>query len=152
MTYTRVAADVGSSISVKVTGAKPGYIAVTQASAAVAVTGKTFLMVTADFFISGTAKVGSTLSVVPSTWSAKPDTVTYQWYRGSVAIAGATRSTYTVTSTDLGKVLSVIVTENKVGYNPSTSISPGTAPVASATPARTQLPSRLGSPVSSSPH
>lgn len=49
--------------------------------------------------IDGTAKKGNilTATVVPST--AK---VSYQWYRGDTAISGATNSTYTIVSGDVG--------------------------------------------------
>ena len=48
--------------------------------------------------VSGTAKVGSTLTAKAGTWAPAPVTLAYQWYRGSVRIAGATKSTYTVTA------------------------------------------------------
>lgn len=43
-------------------------------------------------------------------------TLSYQWYRGSTAIKGATKATYKVTSSDGGKALKVVVTGSKSGY------------------------------------
>ena len=66
--------------------------------------------------ISGSATVGSTLTAVPGTWGPAPVTLSYRWYRGTTAIAGATASTYQVTSTDKGKQLKVRVSGTKTNY------------------------------------
>jgi hypothetical protein len=42
--------------------------------------------------------------------------LTYQWYRGSSKIAGATKKTYTLTKADKGKTVKVKVTGKKTGY------------------------------------
>jgi hypothetical protein len=63
--------------------------------------------------ITGTAAVGSTLTAHPGTWTPAPDSFTYQWLRNGVAIAGATKATYTVTAADSGRVLTVSVTAVK---------------------------------------
>ena len=52
--------------------------------------------------ISGTALVGNTLSSTTGTWTSDTGVIgyLYQWTRNSVAISGATSSTYTLVSED----------------------------------------------------
>lgn len=67
--------------------------------------------------ISGTAQVGETLTSSTGTFTGDATiTYTYQWFAGGVAISGATSSTFDLTSTQLGKVITVRVTAtNSVG-------------------------------------
>jgi hypothetical protein len=71
---------------------------------------------TAKPTITGTEKVGSTLTASNGTWSNSPTTYTYQWRRcttdGTACgdIVGATTKTYTLTSSDLHHTLRVVVT------------------------------------------
>ena len=59
--------------------------------------------------IEGNTVPGQTLTAV-YTSEQEGETVTYQWYRGNEAIDGATDTTYTVQTEDLGKTLKVVVT------------------------------------------
>jgi hypothetical protein len=53
-------------------------------------------------------QVGKTMTTTNGTWGGtQPFTFTYQWFRDSTAVAGATGSSYTVTSADVGHHLSV---------------------------------------------
>src|ERR1700686_5836743 len=66
--------------------------------------------------ISGTAKVGETLTAAPGTWSGSPTSYAYQWERCDADVAacsnllGATSTTYVVPLADLGYRLRVVVT------------------------------------------
>ncbi|MDR1791185.1 MAG: hypothetical protein LBR20_05965 [Propionibacteriaceae bacterium] len=64
--------------------------------------------------ISGTLKVGKKLTAKVAI-SPKP-TYSYQWYRGSKAIKGATKASYTLVKADKGKTIKVKVTAKKSGY------------------------------------
>lgn len=64
--------------------------------------------------INGSAAVGSTLTAKTGTWTTGT-TFTYQWYAGTAAITGATRSTFAVTSAQQGKAISVAVTGSLPG-------------------------------------
>jgi serine protease len=66
--------------------------------------------------ITGTFKVGYTLTAGPGTWSPAPVTLTYQWYRSGIAITGATASTYKLTAPDAGTALTVRITGRQTGY------------------------------------
>src|SRR3954447_19979154 len=64
--------------------------------------------------VSGTAKVGQTLTVSNGTWSGAPTSYTYQWQRCTSStscadITGATEQTYKPTATDVGKTLRAVV-------------------------------------------
>lgn len=80
--------------------------------------------------ISGTPKIGETLTATPSITSTAPGTLTYKWYRGETLIAGATGNTYTPNNAaDVGKTIKVEVSaENYSGSVTSTA----TAAVAKA--------------------
>ena len=67
--------------------------------------------------ISGTGAVGEVLTVsTPAVWSVAPDNVTYQWFAGGRAIAGATSNTLTITANQAGRKVSVIERAVKAGY------------------------------------
>jgi len=78
--------------------------------------------------ITGTAQVGLTLTASTGTWSNSPDAYTYQWKDDGVAISGATASTYVLTSSELGGVITVTVTAVNEGGSASAT-SAGTAAV-----------------------
>lgn len=77
--------------------------------------------------VSGTAKVGSTLTAVPGTWSPAPVALTYRWYRSGVAITGASLPSYKLTASDIGKTITGRATGKKAGF---TTISKTSAPPA----------------------
>jgi hypothetical protein len=52
--------------------------------------------------VSGTPNEGQTLSVTNGTWTGPTPTFAYQWYRNSVAVAGATNNTFALVVTDPG--------------------------------------------------
>jgi WD40 repeat protein len=85
--------------------------------------------------ISGTATVGQLLSASTGTWTGSPTSYTYKWRRCNssgakcTAIAGATASTYTVTSGDLGHTLRVYVTASNSHGHSKAALSPQTAVV-----------------------
>ena len=114
-TYTPTTADISSTLSVRVIGSKTGYITAGRPSAqTAAVIGNTLAGPTPK--ISGTARVGQTLTAIPGTWSPAPVTLRYQWFRAGTAITGATAVTYKPTTADVGSQLYVRVIGSKAGY------------------------------------
>ena len=63
--------------------------------------------------ISGAAIAGKTLT---ASYSCEEEEPVFQWYRGGIAILGATNSSYTVTDEDVGYLLKVRVSGNRAGY------------------------------------
>lgn len=127
--YVLTAAELGKRIKVRVTGSKTGYSAVTATSAATAAVAKGTLAAGTPS-ISGTVKVGSTLTAGPGAWSPQPDGFAYQWLRDGSPAAGATGTTYVLQPADLGGTISVVVTGSKTGYEPAVKTSAATAAVA----------------------
>ncbi|TDL42244.1 hypothetical protein [Microbacterium oleivorans] len=84
--------------------------------------------------VSGTAAVGATLTAKAGTW-AKGASLSYQWYASGKKINGATKSTYKISSSLVGKNITVTVTGKKAGHVTTSKGSKATAKVAlSATP------------------
>lgn len=78
--------------------------------------------------IIGSPKVGSTLTADPGAWTAGT-TLGYTWFAGSQAIAGATKSTFRLTSAQVGKAITVRVRGTQTGYVPASLTSSATSPV-----------------------
>jgi len=85
--------------------------------------------------ISGTAKVGKTLTASVKTWSPKAS-FRYQWLSEGVAIDGATSRTYKLVAADLGSTISVTATGTRSGYVALTKASSPTKVVALGSLAR----------------
>lgn len=115
-TYTLTKSDAGSRISLVVTGKLTGYPTKT-------VTVETAkVLSTAVPKISGTTKVGKTLTATAGTWTVGT-ALTYQWYRGSTPIADATNSTYLLVASDKKKKITVRVTGTLADYATITNVS-----------------------------
>lgn len=67
--------------------------------------------------LSGSAKVGKTLSVREGEWSVEPESFTYQWNRNGAPIDGATGETYRLVAADAGTKITVTVTAIAEGYS-----------------------------------
>jgi hypothetical protein len=87
-----------------------------------------------------TPKVGQVLTANPGTWRPAPVTLSYQWYRGSTAIAGETTQTYKVQPADVGKKLKVTVTGSRDDYATVSRTSAPTKKVARASLTPTPVP------------
>jgi hypothetical protein len=112
--YVPVAADLGKTLTVTVSGNKAGYTKVTKTSAPSAAMAVGTLVAPVPR-VTGTARVGYDVIAVPGTWTAGT-TLKYQWYRNGIAIPGATGIKYRLTTTDFNKRLTVRVTGSKTGF------------------------------------
>jgi 5'-nucleotidase len=97
--------QTGTSIEVPLTITVPAITSVTPPS------------------ISGTAKVGRTLTATPGSWSVASPTLAYQWNREGAPIGGATAATYTLLPADAGAVITVTVTASAPGTTPGAATS-----------------------------
>jgi ribosomal protein L11 len=129
--YKLTSTDYGKKITVTVTAKRSAYTTATRTSAATATVTKPFTNVSTPK-ITGTAKAGSVLTASAGAWSPTP-TVSYQWKRNGVAVAGKTSKTYTLTSADVRAKITVSVTYKRTGYFTRTVTSAATASVAAAT-------------------
>lgn len=94
--------------------------------------------------ITGTAKVGYTLTAVPGTWGPAPVTLKYQWKANGVAVIGATAATYKLAAAQAGKSLTVTVTGSKTGYASIAKTSAATATVAAGSLGPAPVPAITG--------
>lgn len=84
--------------------------------------------------ISGSPVVGQTLTVSNGTWSGSP-TYAYQWKRSGTPISGATTTTYTLVSADVGATITCAVTATNAGGSTTAESSPtGTVTAAGSSP------------------
>ncbi|MFE7227802.1 M4 family metallopeptidase [Nocardioides sp. NPDC057577] len=81
--------------------------------------------------ITGTPRVGSTLTATPGVWSPAATSVSHQWLRDGSPISGATSSTYTLAAADHGTRVSVRVTASSTEWSAGASGTKASAPTAS---------------------
>jgi Bacterial Ig-like domain (group 3) len=140
--YKLTAADVGSYVSVTVTATNAGGSA-SLTSASVGPVLPPAPANTKAPSITGTPEQGDTLTVANNgTWSNSPTGFTYSWEECSsgncVPITGATSSSYTLSTADIGFTIVCVVTANGPGGStPATSNKTG-AVVAAPTPPASQ--------------
>ncbi|MDR1798929.1 MAG: Ig-like domain-containing protein [Bifidobacteriaceae bacterium] len=109
-TYTLQAADAGADISAKAIVSAGGVTSAAKYSNHLQVLGASAA------YLTGLAEVGSTLTL-NVTLEATDATVTYNWYRGTAMIKGATGTTYEVTAADAGQDLVAKVSVTKEGVD-----------------------------------
>ena len=112
-TYTLVAADSGKAIKVQVSFTDDAGNTESLTSGASAAVTAANNPATGAPTISGTARVGETLTAsatgIADTDGLTNATFTYQWLADDADIAGATGSTYTLVAADAGKAIKVQV-------------------------------------------
>lgn len=150
--YTIRADDVGSQISVVISGVKTGYTAAPQESVPVTILGAPMLGATP--VVTGTPQVGQQLSGLVTDWDPSGSILTYQWYAGDTLIAEGSRF-LTVPASAVGRPIVLKVTGRRSGYTPKTVASAPTAAVAlgvltAGTPAISGL-AKVGQTLTASP-
>lgn len=122
-TYVLTMADLGKTISVRITATQSGFTTTTATSPSTeSVTAGLSFTSSPTPTISGTPAVGQTLTANQGSWTPEP-TFTYQWLSNGRAISRATASTFVVTSSYRGRSITVQVTANLDGYAPTTRTS-----------------------------
>lgn len=128
--FTPTLAQIGSELTVTVTGTKPGYPTTTRTSAPITVLGLAQAL-TPTPTIAGVAKEGEVLTATAGTWDDGVE-LAYQWLADDVAIEGATAASFTLTGDQAGANITVAVTGTKTNYETVTRTSEPTAPVLGA--------------------
>ncbi|GAA3329305.1 hypothetical protein GCM10017711_40410 [Paeniglutamicibacter sulfureus] len=118
--YALSATDHGKKVSVAITATKTGYHPASRTSASASVA--TGTMAPGKVAITGTTRVGNKVTAKTSGWSTG-STLKYQWLREGKAITGATKPTYTPSSGDRTKRVSVRITATKPGYRAASKTS-----------------------------
>ncbi len=81
--------------------------------------------------VTGTTTLGTVLSCSQGTWTNKPGSYGFQWYRAGTPIGGATAPIYTKTLSDVGQALSCLVTATTAGVSASQASSNSITPAIS---------------------
>jgi hypothetical protein len=161
VTYVVVAADIGSTLRLRVTATNAEGFADAESAQTAVVTTVTAPAITAEPVISGSPVEGSTLSTSNGTWSGTGITFAYQWVRCGAdgglpdgsncpTIAGATGSSYSLGSDDIGRRFRVQVTATNsagtatVASNPTDTVTQSTT---TGPPRSTVEPSVTGTPI-----
>lgn len=111
--YVPVAADANNRLRVRITGAKPGYATAVRFSKEY--TTATGMLRSGKATLTGTAKVGSTLSINPGKWTSGT-TLSYRWTRNGTWIPKAYSKSYKLTPKDRGTWIEAYVIGSKNGY------------------------------------
>ena len=146
--YTLTSADVGKTIRSQATATNARGVASKQSTQSPIVSGPPLNTTLPS--ISGTQKVGSTLTAANGTWGGSPaPTFTYQWERCDVAgancaaIGSATSSAYVLASLDGGKTIRVAVTATN-GVAPDATAESSATGLIAVPPFNTVLPTITG--------
>ena len=119
-TYTPGPDQVGKPISLRVTASKVGYDDVSVESPLTAPVAKASFRTDAQPKISGSPRLGETLSLVPGAFTPAAEQTTTTWLRDGTPVDGATGPTYQLTTDDLGSTLSTRTKLTRPGYTPLT--------------------------------
>lgn len=145
--YTPTVADVGKQLRVLVTATNPEGT-VTAASTATVPVPSSLPVNSARPVLTGTAARGALLTGTTGTWTGIGNQPSYQWQSSLdgvswTAIANATSSARTVTTSDVGRYLRLLVTmTNPEGTSSVASLA--TVPVSAAPPVNTVRPTVSG--------
>ncbi|MFT4167468.1 MAG: CAP domain-containing protein [Microlunatus sp.] len=115
-TYMLAPSTKGGTITVRVTASRTGYATATSKPSKATKKVKAGTITAAKPKISGTPRVGKTLTAAPGKWKPTTTTFSYQWYRNGSKIKKATKSSYLLVKADKGKKISVKVTGKAPGY------------------------------------
>jgi fibronectin type III domain protein/NHL repeat-containing protein len=153
-TYVPTSNDVGHQFSVQVTASNDvGSVAAASTNVTAQPAAPSDSSVPT---ITGTTTQGQTLTAGPGTWSDSSAVLTYEWKdcdpqgNNCVAVAGATSSTYTLGSSDVGDTIVVVVTATNAAESSSASstatsiVTAPSSPTPAPTPTPTPVPLSLG--------
>ncbi|MFJ5094608.1 hypothetical protein [Streptomyces sp. NPDC088557] len=113
--YVVPASVLGKKLTVTVTAHRTGHLSGTATSAGLTVAKGAAPKATKAPVLTGTVKVGRTLTLNRGTWTPAPTSYAYQWYANGRAVAGATRGTFTLTKAQRGTKITVRVTAHRTG-------------------------------------
>ncbi|MFD7309170.1 hypothetical protein [Promicromonospora sp. NPDC059942] len=127
-TFVVPASAKGKRLTVTVIGTRTGYTTRSVASSATStVAAGTFTAPRPT--ITGTKRVGSTLTVSRGTWSPAPSSVKYVWKADGATISTRTSNRFVIPARARGKHLTVTVTGSRAGYTTRSVTSTGTVTI-----------------------
>ncbi|GAA1956704.1 carboxypeptidase-like regulatory domain-containing protein [Agromyces allii] len=130
-TYAIAPTDLGTALSVTVSGRLTSYTTANRTSLPITVVRGTLTAPAPKIW--GTRAVGGTLGFTAGTWGPAPVKLAFQWLRDGAPIAGATGTTYVLTPSDRDTSIAIRVTGTKTAYNQLVLTSAGTSKIARGT-------------------
>ena len=128
-TLTTSGTDLGRVFVVEIKQSKWGITSSESVSSAYGpISAQVRILLTPVPLLSGSNKVGKFLIARPGRWDTGVK-LSYQWYRGSTIIKGATKSSYQLVAADVGKQISVAVSGVKSGLPKATKRSAKTSKI-----------------------
>lgn len=155
-TYELVPTDFDTEVFVRETATHAGYLDGVVESAPVTVARGAAPSAIVLPQVTGSARVGSTVTVTGATWDVAGTQSAFQWLRDGELIESATGATYVLTPADVDSEVAVRETVTHAAYRDGVAesaavpVTPGEAPSASAPP-RVVGTVRVGSTVTVSP-
>lgn len=131
---------VGNRISVEVTASRPGYHSLSRTTAQTAQVAPGLFTNTAAPTVSGTPRVGETLTATGGTWTPASGSLAFRWYVGGALVDGATGTTFVPRPEDVGKSVHVVERATATGYTPAEAPSAAVGPVLPGVISNTALP------------
>ncbi|MDO3395231.1 hypothetical protein QWJ41_05845 [Nocardioides sp. SOB44] len=121
-TFVPTLAQAGTTIHAKVTGVLVGLplVSVLTDYLPIPAAPAQELGASSQPALSGTPKVGKTLTVADPAWNTDDVEQTYQWLRDGAPITGASAASHLLAPADLGRSISVAVTGTKEGWTSAT--------------------------------
>ncbi|MFB7936002.1 hypothetical protein [Streptomyces sp. NPDC056049] len=114
--YTPTAAVRGKKLTVTVTAHRTGHLSGSATTAGVTVAYGVAPQATKAPYLTGTVRVGRTLTLNRGTWTPAPTSYAYQWYANGRAVSGATKSTFVPGKAQRGQKITVKVTAHRTGH------------------------------------
>ncbi|MFF0556272.1 hypothetical protein [Streptomyces sp. NPDC004266] len=128
--YVPAASVLGKRLTVTVTALRTGHLSGTYTTAGYTVAVGLAPKATAAPYVTGTVRVGRTLTLNRGAWTPAPTSFAYQWYANGRAISGATRATFTLTKAQRGLKITVRVTALRTGHTSGVAWTRATGAVA----------------------
>ncbi|MFD3998222.1 hypothetical protein [Streptomyces sp. NPDC058583] len=128
--YIPSASVVGKKLTVTVTAHRTGHLSGSHTTVGYTVAYGYAPKATKAPYVTGTVKVGRTLTLNRGTWTPAPTSYAYQWYANGRAISGATRATFTPTKAQRGTRITVRVTAHRTGHTSGVAWTRATGAVA----------------------
>ncbi len=115
-TFTPGPAQVGASISVRVTASRDEHTPGVADAPATAPVVKGELVSTAPPAVSGDGEVGAVLTATGGAWSATPDATELRWKSDNKIIAGASAPQLTLTRAMVGTTITAVEIARRAGF------------------------------------
>ncbi|WP_328488405.1 hypothetical protein [Streptomyces zaomyceticus] len=129
-TYVVPASVVGKKLTVTVTAHRTGHLSGAHTTVGYTVAAGLAPKATTAPYLTGTVKVGRTLTLNRGTWTPAPTSYAYQWYANGRAISGATKTSFTPAAAQRGTRITVRVTAYRTGHTAGVAWTRSTGAVA----------------------